>query len=398
MILIVDDTPGDVFLLKSLLTSRDFVVDTAASGAEALKKILKKRYSLVLLDVQMPDMTGFEVAELISGINNAKDTPIIFLSAADTEKNLITKHYTQGGTDYVTQPVDPDTLLLKVKKLSAQTKDHVMDTDHQSASGELPEQKVQEKIQDLTLKNEELEAYNDELQQFAWVASHDLKEPLRKIQTFNYIIRDKYLKENKEALVFLDKVIRSSERMSDLIDNLLDYSRLSASSLFKPTDLNNTLGEIISDLEIIISEKNASIRFKNMPVIDAIPDQVRQAFQNLISNGLKFSRKNIPPVITITADYVNEKNASAPSVSQGAYCRIRFEDNGIGIEEEFIERIFVIFQRLHTRDTYEGTGIGLAITRKIIDKHNGIISAQSKVNEGSVFTLVIPVTNNSAAK
>lgn len=217
---------------------------------------------------------------------------------------------------------------------------------------------------DLTLKNEELETRNHELQQFAWVASHDLKEPLRKIQTFNHLIKDRYLHNNDEASVYLDKVIRSSERMSSLIDNLLNYSRLSASTLFQPTDLNKLLEELLSDLEISISEKKAVIRHNVMPVIDGVPSQLRQVFQNLISNGLKFSRKDVPPTINITADYVNEKSADAPGLSEGKYCRISFEDNGIGFEEEFIDKIFVIFQRLHTRDTYEGTGIGLAITKK----------------------------------
>ena len=523
MILIVDDKPDNIFSLKSLLNLHNFTVDTAYSGEEALKKVLKQTYSLIILDVQMPDMDGFEVAEAIAGFSKAKDTPIIFLSAISREKKFITKGYTSGGTDYLTKPIDPDILLLKVKtfyKLSEQTKDLTriqnslkkeiesrkeaqdklavnmnelrsvmealpliaftiskngkidyvneqwydysalsesfpdvhpedeyvcenweksfaagkeyssevrlkkinsatyrhyflkikpilqdneilkwvgtfMDIHHQKIVNELLEQKVKERTTDLTEKNEELETRNHELQQFAWVASHDLKEPLRKIQTFNYLIKDKFLKNNAEAIVFLDKVIRSSERMSDLIDNLLNYSRLSASSLFQPTDLNKILEEILSDLEVSVSEKKAVIHAGKMPVVDTIPSQIRQVFQNLISNGLKFSKKNEAAVITITADFVNEKSITAPAISEGKFCRISFADNGIGFEEEFTDKIFAIFQRLHTRDTYEGTGIGLAITKKIIEKHNGIISARSKVGTGSVFTLVIPVKNNS---
>ncbi|PBQ32838.1 hybrid sensor histidine kinase/response regulator [Sphingobacteriaceae bacterium] len=523
MILIVDDKPDNIFSLKSLLNLHNFTVDSASSGEEALRKVLKNTYSLILLDVQMPDMDGFEVAEAISGFNKAKDTPIIFLSAINKDKKYITKGYTSGGTDYVTKPIDPDVLLLKVKtfyKLSEQTKDlnriqlslkkeiesrkeaqdklavninelrsvmeslpliaftvkkngqidyvndqwyeysevsdkfpevhpedesvcenwekafalgqeytsevrlkkiktnsyryyllkvkpikqeeeilkwvgTFMDIHQQKTANDLLEQKVKERTMDLTEKNEELETSNHELQQFAWVASHDLKEPLRKIQTFNYLIKDRFLKNNEEANALLDKVIRSSERMSDLIDNLLNYSRLSASSLFQPTKLDEILEEIISDLEISISEKGASITLGHLPVIDAIPSQIRQVFQNLISNGLKFSRKGVPPVISITADFSDEKDAGAPALSEGKFCRIHVKDNGIGFEEEFIEKIFVIFQRLHTRDTYEGTGIGLAITKKIIEKHNGIIQVKSKVKQGSVFTLILPVKNNS---
>jgi len=523
MILIVDDNPDNIFSLKSLLKLHNFAVDTANSGEEALRKVLKNTYALIIVDVQMPDMDGFEVAEAISGYSKAQNTPIIFLSALNKEKQYITKGYTAGGSDYLTKPIDPDILLLKVKtfyKLSEQTKelnriqnslkkevesrkqvqdelavnmnelrsvmealpliaftvnkngqiDYVneqwyefsalltafpevhpddapichnwelafsegreyssevrlkkinnatyrhyfmkikpivqdkeilkwvgtfMDIHHQKTLNELLEQKVKERTMDLTEKNEELETRNHELQQFAWVASHDLKEPLRKIQTFNYLIKDRYLKNNAEANVFLDKVIRASERMSDLIDNLLNYSRLSASSLFQPTDLNTILEEILSDLEISINEKKASITFGRMPMIDSIPSQIRQVFQNLISNGLKFSKKDIAPLIIISSDYVDEKAISAPPLNDGKYCRIHFEDNGIGFEEEYIDKIFVIFQRLHTRETYEGTGIGLAITKKIIDKHNGVIGARSKVEKGSVFTLILPVKNNS---
>lgn len=522
----MDDKPDNIFSLRNLLNLHNFEVDSATSGEEALKKILNKVYSLIILDVQMPDMDGFEVAEAISGFNKAKDTPIIFLSAISKEKKYITRGYTSGGTDYVTKPIDPDILLLKVKtlyKLSEQTKDlnrvqhslkeeievrrqaqdklalsmnelhsvmesmpliaftvnkngqidyvneqwyefsalpdvfpavhpddeeicsrwkralaeglefnsevrlkklngdsykyhflkikpiiqdevivkwvgTFMDIHHQRSLNELLEQKVRERTMDLTQKNEELETRNHELQQFAWVASHDLKEPLRKIQTFNHLIRDRYLQNNTEALPLLDKIIRSSERMSSLIDNLLNYSRLSASSLFQPTDLSKILEEITSDLEVSICEKQASIRLGQFPVIDTIPSQIRQVFQNLISNGLKFSRKDVAPEISISCDFVNEKQTSAPPVSEGRFCRIHVQDNGIGFEEEFIDKIFVIFQRLHSRDAYEGTGIGLAITKKIIEKHNGIISARSSVNRGSVFTLVIPVKNNSTTK
>jgi signal transduction histidine kinase/DNA-binding NarL/FixJ family response regulator len=523
MILIVDDKPDNIFSLKSLLTLHHFSIDTALSGEEALRKVLKNTYSLIILDVQMPDMDGFEVAEAISGYSKAQDTPIIFLSAINKEKKFITKGYTSGGTDYITKPVDPDILLLKVKtfyKLSEQkrelnaiqnslkkeieyrkqaqdelafsmnelrsvmealpliaftlakdgqieyvneqwyeySKTHAsflevhpddeytcnnwkqsfangtefscevrlkklntiayryyflkikpilinkeitkwvgtfMDIHQQKTINELLEQKVKERTTDLIDKNEELETKNHELQQFAWVASHDLKEPLRKIQTFNYLIKDQYLKDNPEAIFLLDKSIKSSERMSNLIDNLLNYSLLSNTALFQPTDLKAVLQEILSDLEVIIKEKKAVINFDSMPVIDAIPSQIRQVFQNLVSNALKFSKLGILPVININSDYCDDKDPNSPSLQQGNYCRIHFSDNGIGFDEKFMDRIFVIFQRLHSRDAYEGTGIGLAITKKIIDKHNGSISAKSKLNQGATFTLILPVKNNS---
>ncbi len=519
MILIVDDKSENIFSLKSLLTLHNFTVDTANSGEDALRKVLKNSYSLIILDVQMPDMDGFEVAEAISGYSKASDIPIIFLSAISKEKKFITKGYTSGGTDYVTKPVDPEILLLKVKtfyKLSEQKrelnriqeslkkevdfrkqaqealafsmselssvmeslplitftinkegevdyvnerwleysrsktqfpethlqdeyvfknlskaikegigfsseirlkrlnsndyryyflkiipikqKDEIakwvgtfMDIHHQKTLNELLEQKVKERTAELSQKNHELETRNHELQQFAWVASHDLKEPLRKIQTFNYMVKDRFLKDNEEAVMLLDKSINSSERMSSLIDNLLNYSLLSATEVFEPTDLNTILQGILSDLEIRIAEKNAVVNYTKLPLIDAVPGQMRQVFQNLVSNCLKFTKEGEKPIINISSNLIDRKDLNAPTVTDGKYCRINFEDNGIGFDDKFVDRIFGIFQRLHTKEVYEGTGIGLAITKKIIDKHNGLIIAKGRVNKGSVFTIILPL-------
>ncbi|HOZ86560.1 MAG TPA: response regulator [Bacteroidia bacterium] len=516
MILIVDDKPENIFSLKSLLTLHKFEVDTAESGEEALKKVLDTVYSLIILDVQMPGMDGFEVADAISNFNKAKNTPIIFLSAVNTDKKFITRGYTSGGTDYVTKPVDADILLLKVKtfhKLSEQTRElqktqitlrreielrkqaqqeqaesmqelravmeampqiaftlgkagevqyvnekwyeyspekkifptphqddgHILnewrealengsefmreirikrlkgnkyqynllritpifqdgnlikwvgtftDIHRQKTLNEVLEHRVIQRTRDLVLKNKELANSNHELQQFAWVASHDLKEPLRKIQTFNYLIKDKFLNGNDEAAMYLDRAIKSSKRMSDLIDNLLQYSRLSASAVFESADLNLLLQEIISDLEVSIFEKKAVINIGPMPIIDIVPSQMRQVFQNLISNALKFSREDVPPVVQITCECI----AGDSPVEER--CLITISDNGIGFDEKFTDRIFVIFQRLHTRDAYEGTGIGLAITKKIIERHNGTITASSRENEGTSFFIHLPLKNN----
>lgn len=519
MILIVDDKQENIFSLKSLLTLHNFNVDTAESGEEALRKILKNTYSLIILDVQMPGMDGFEVAEAISGFNKAKDTPIIFLSAINKEKKFITKGYTSGGADYVTKPVDPDILLLKVKtfyKLSEQKRElnriqdslrneidmrrqaqdeladrmqelrgvmeslpqiaftvsktgeieyvnekwyeysaqktefptmhrddeHVFaeweasfkqglefvselrirkinsakyryyllkiipirqgdsilrwvgtytDIHKQKTLNDMLEHKVKQRTQDLISKNKELALSNHELQQFAWVASHDLKEPLRKIQTFNYLIKEKYLHSDHDAAPYIDRAIKSSKRMSELIDNLLQYSRLSATPAFENVDLNTLLEDILADLEVSILEKRAVVHVGPMPVINAVSSQIRQVFQNLISNALKFSREEVGPSISISSEYITEKEFESPAVASGDYCRITISDNGIGFDEKFLDRIFVIFQRLHTRESYEGTGIGLAITKKIVEKHDGLITAKSKENEGTSFIIIIPV-------
>ena len=203
MILIVDDNQENIFSLRSLLVLNSFEVDAASSGEEALRKIILNNYSLVILDVQMPDMDGFEVADAITGYSKSRDIPIIFLSAVNTHKKFVTKGYRSGGIDYVTKPFDPDILLLKVKtfyRLSEQTQQLMAlekslrdEIEWRKAAENMLEQKVAERTRELFRSNQRLEQSNKELQQFVYVASHDLQEPLRKIQTFINICLERYL-------------------------------------------------------------------------------------------------------------------------------------------------------------------------------------------------------------
>ncbi|MGO4292948.1 hybrid sensor histidine kinase/response regulator [Chitinophaga sp. RAB17] len=412
MILIVDDKPENILSIRKTLELYQFEVDAALSGEEALRKILKHSYTLIILDVQMPSMDGFEVAEALSGHSKAKDIPIIFLSAVNKDKRFIVKGYDSGGIDYITKPVDPDILLMKVKTFSRlyqqslelkqmhqSLKEEVEVRKlaqealiaHQQQVNEMLEQKVRERTEELREINKSLEASNHDLQQFASVASHDLKEPLRKIQLFGAILRDKFLHADPNALSYMERIVGSSERMAKLINDLLNYSRLSVTSIYEITDFNEMVKEILSDLELMISERDAVISVEKMPQIEAVPGQVRQVFQNIISNALKFSRKDISPVIHITADVVTDLNPESAAFTGGQYCRIVIRDNGIGFNEKYLSKIFTIFQRLHTSELYEGTGIGLAIAKKVIDKHGGIITASSKEGEGSAFVIVLPL-------
>ena len=408
MILIVDDTPENLYSLRTLLQLNTYEVDTAASGEEALHKILKKEYSLIILDVQMPGMDGFEVAETITGYSKTRDIPILFLSAVNLDKRFITKGYDSGGVDYITKPFDADLLLLKVKtfcRLHDQTrqlkdaKRALQDEIESRKQAQLAlenlnaqlEERVEERTSELRLTNQELEVRNTELAQFASLASHDLQEPLRKIITFGQLLESKYPADTSQATELLQKINGSAERMRNLINDLLSYSKLSAHTLFETVDLNGLLQETLQNLEIAITEKNAKIEVGYIPPIEAIPGQMRQVFQNLIGNALKFSRKGTPAVVYIRAGYIAEKSLTAPWTSEGDYIRLAIEDRGIGFDEIYLNKIFAIFQRLHTQHEYEGTGIGLAIVKKIVEKHNGLIGATSKPNEGTTFTLVLPV-------
>lgn len=269
----------------------------------------------------------------------------------------------------------------------------LVDIHEQKVINEVLELKVTQRTAELKQINQELENSNSDLQQFASVASHDLQEPLRKIHMFSKLIKDKYADSMDAAgQDYLGRVLSASNRMRSLITDVLNFSRLSASNYtFEPTDLNNIIEAILEDLEIAILEKKALINVGKLAVIEVIPGQIRQVFQNLISNSLKFMRPGVQPVVSISGYCVNERVPDAAPDEHGAYYRITVTDNGIGFDDQFKNAIFTLFQRLHSKDKFEGSGIGLAITKKIIDKHQGLITADSKEGEGATFTLLLPV-------
>ena len=267
------------------------------------------------------------------------------------------------------------------------------DINDQKVETDILEQKVLERTQELTRINLELESSNNELMQFASVASHDLQEPLRKIHIFSNMIKERFFKEEeKGAIDYINRIIKSSSRATRLINDLLSFSRLSSESLFKETDLNEIVEEVLGDLELAITDKAANIELSRLPLIDAVPGQMRQIFQNIISNALKFSKDGVAPRVQISSTFINAlKLEGAKETSNGPYCRISIKDNGIGFDPQYAAKVFTIFQRLHPREKYEGTGIGLAIAKKIIEKHNGIIAANSKDGEGAEFIMVLPI-------
>lgn len=234
--------------------------------------------------------------------------------------------------------------------------------------------------------NEELEKTNYDLLQFASVASHDIKEPLRKIITYSSLLHNRYAPElNDNARKYVSNIVHTSDRMMKLIDDLLIFSRLSHNSLeYEQVDLNDVIDGIKKDLEIVIKEKNATITHPKLPYVFAVNGQIRQLFQNLISNSLKFSKPETPPVVNITGTEIIKKN-------KRKYIKIVLQDNGIGFKQEYADKIFVIFQRLHSKAEYDGTGIGLAIVKKIVEMHQGDIIAYGKPGEGSVFEVHLPI-------
>jgi len=243
----------------------------------------------------------------------------------------------------------------------------------------------------LTQKAAELARSNSELEQFAFVASHDLQEPLRKIQAFGDRLRGKC--EGvvaPEALEYLERMQSASARMRRLIDDLLTFSRVIRNSEpFQLVDLTALSKEVLSDLEVRIEKSGAKVEVGELPMVDADPMQMRQLFQNLVGNALKFQPPGNIPVVKITG-----RTVTTPA---GRSCaEISIQDNGIGFDEKYVERIFAVFQRLHGRTEYEGTGVGLAVCRRITDRHGGTIAARSKVGEGATFTVTLPAAHQKS--
>ncbi len=259
------------------------------------------------------------------------------------------------------------------------------------------EQKVAERTFQLQQLNEALETSNHDLQQFASIASHDLQEPLRKIHMFSKLIQDKYGDTMPEDIrAWFSKINRSTDRMRALIIDILNFSRLSAEvSYFRETDVQTLFTDSLEDFEVAIREKQAEITANSLPTLDLIQGQFRQVLHNLLSNALKFSSPGVPPRIHLEAVRVRDRSFNSPQDENGNFYRFTLTDNGIGFEAKFAEDVFKLFQRLHSKDRYEGTGIGLAITKKIIERHNGIISVHSEEGKGTRFDWIIPVTHRS---
>ncbi len=260
------------------------------------------------------------------------------------------------------------------------------------------ENKVAERTEQLVTLNIDLKRSNEELSQFAYIASHDLQEPLRKIMTFTNRISEKYDENLPDGSKdYLQKINSSAKRMSMLINDLLEFSGTNRHNKeFIKTDLNSILKNLLEDFEEEINKKNAEILIDTLPVILAIPLQMTQLFHNLISNALKFSKKDEPPVIKISSnEMTSEQKVKYQVLDINAdYIQISFCDNGIGFEEIFSDKIFTIFQRLHTKSEYEGTGIGLALCKKIVENHGGNIIATSKNYVGTCFYINLPFKKN----
>jgi signal transduction histidine kinase len=370
-ILLVDDKKENLLSLSLTLENKGYKFVEANSGQEALKILLKEQdFAIILMDVQMPVMTGLETAELIRQSEKLKSIPIIFLTAGNHTTDNVFKGYKAGAVDYMFKPYIPEVLRAKV--------DVFVD--------------LYKKKQELTFQRERLESLNiqleqrsndlqkniQELEKFAYVASHDLQEPLRTITSYIQLLQKKHKGEfDDEATEFMDFIVSGSKRMKNLINDLLEYSRVNRiESPLQLVDMNLVVKEVLQNLNNSIKDSNVVIHVEELPVIKSRRIQMIQLFQNLIGNSIKF-RSETNPVIKISCKKTEGSHLFA------------VEDNGIGIKKEYSEKIFEIFQRLHSIQHYPGTGIGLAICMKIVQKLGGEIWCESEHGKGSTFYFTI---------
>ena len=364
-IIIVDDTPDNLRVLSSMLIAEGYRVRKALNGEMALTACSKSSPDLCLLDIIMPGMDGYEVCRRLKSDEKTRHIPVIFISALDAPFDKI-KAFKAGGIDYITKPFQVEEVLARVEN----------QLTIQQLQRNLTEQNAR-----LEQLNEELLRSNADLEQFAFAASHDLQSPLSSILGYAGIINMKYKQSlDPDVERFVNNILDAGIRMKDLIQDLLSYSRVGTRSIeFEPTDCNVVLAEALANLREDIAHSGAEIVYPNMPKVIGNPTQLMQLFQNLISNAIKFRRLDVKPIVKILPETENE----------GQYL-ISIRDNGIGIEPHNFERIFTVFERLHSYKEYPGTGIGMALCKKIVERHGGRIWVDSEVGIGTTFYFTMP--------
>ncbi len=407
-ILVVDDREDNLLSIETILEAENYQIVKANSGLAALKILLNQEdFTLILMDVKMPNMSGIEAAELIYQREKLKHIPIIFITAFDKDEEGMFEGYRMGAVDFIYKPINPQLLRYKVGvfvELFRQRNQLVSQQEQLRASNASLEREIHERIRSerevqalnaqLVQRNQELNTSNEDLAQFAYVASHDLQEPLRKIILYSDLVKQKlYGQIDPDSDFRLDKIIYSASRMRDLIRGILQFSRDDNNAeSFQLVDLNQVVGQVLSEMEDEIVRREVRISVNQLPKIWGVPMQINQLFQNLINNAMKFSKTDSQTEVNIygkliEADKLLELPNKEPETN---YHQILIKDNGIGFKMEHADSIFGVFKRLHTYKEYQGTGIGLSICKKIVDRHNGFIKAESQLNQGATFIIMLP--------
>lgn len=351
-VLVLEDDPDDFILVKKALKevsdSLDLVI--AERLEDALNLMKERQFDLILSDLSLPDSQGLQTVEKI--LEQTKTIPVVVLTGLKDEDTGLGA-IKLGAQDYLNKEEISRDILRRVIRYAIERKKILCE--------------LEDTKQDLIRSNKDLE-------QFAYVASHDLQEPLRMVSSFTQLLAKHYGGQlDEKAAEYINYAVDGSKKMQKLIEDLLKFSRIGqVTHDLEEVDLNDVLDEILKDFSLLMSETKTKVTCEQMPTITANRSQMRHLFQNFISNAIKFRDKD--PVVTITSKESDDDWS------------FEVRDNGIGIERKYLERIFVIFQRLHSREEYKGTGIGLAVCKKIVENYGGQISVESEVGKGTTFT------------
>ena len=373
-ILMVDDSPDKLLAMESVLADLGQNLVKVPSGEEALRILLRQEFALILLDVNMPGMDGFETAEMIRKRKSLELIPIIFVTALSTTDADVFKGYQFGAVDYILTPIIPEILRTKVGvfiELSKQRRELKARAEQLRIVNESLEQRAQE-----------LSTANRELESFCYTIAHDLRAPLRAMEGLTTLLLDEYAdKLDQSAHEYGERIRGAASRMDQMIQELLSYSRLTLMTVqAQPIRLSRVIQDALAQVAWDLEQRQARVtaRKSNHEVIGNYAILV-QVVVNLIGNAIKFVEPGKTPEITIHDE------------QRDGFVRLSIQDNGIGIAQEHQGRIFRIFERLHGRDNYAGTGIGLAIVEKSISRMNGRVGLESTPGQGSRFWIELPL-------
>jgi signal transduction histidine kinase len=363
-ILLVDDRPENLLALEAVLEPLGQRLVRAGSGEDALKHLLTEDFALILLDVQMPGLDGFDTATHIKSREKTRDIPIIFITAINREPHHAMRGYDTGAVDYIAKPFEPWLLQAKVRAFL----------------------ELHEKSALLKRQARELARSNAELEEFAYVASHDLQEPLQLVSGFLELLVDRHGEElSGDARDIVRRASTALGRMDALIHDLLRYAQVGsgATRAQQPVELRVVVDGVVAQLAAAIDEAGASVEVGDLPTVDGNPTLLAQLFQNLLSNALKFRRRDVPLEVVVSAERSSDVDDRATWI-------VSVQDNGVGVAPERADKVFAMFERLHSADEVPGTGIGLAIARKIVERHGGRIWVEASPGGGATLAFTLP--------
>lgn len=382
-ILLVDDEPRNLDVLESVLQNENYRLVRAQNADEALKVLINTdltNFAVILLDVRMPGISGLELAQIIKQRKKTQHIPIIFLTAYYQEDEYVMQGYHAGAVDYLSKPCNPAILKSKVAVfVDLFCKTRALETE--IAERRQAEHRIRELNDQLAQRVTDLGAANAELEAFSYTVSHDLRAPLRQVSGF--VAR---LKKNNSlefdlqaADEYLPLIQNSITRMGRLIDDLLEFSKVGRTEMScNKVSLNNLLDQILKSIEFELSDRVIHWKIDSLPEVYCDAAMLRQALTHLIDNAVKFTRSRNPAEIEIS--YTEEESQFVISI----------RDNGVGFNPRYAHKLFGVFQRLHSMAEFDGTGIGLASVRRIIERHGGCVWAESSLDQGATFRFSLP--------